>query len=146
MINNWSLICKTVTAFLCLVCAAASAGSEEIESRDFYLFNLSLDAGNHTLEGSQKISYLNDSGADLGEIRLRLDINLSIPGAMEVLSVADNEGHELEWRYLPADRTLEINRVMFETEEELESVTVDPDAVCPDIDLSNNSWPVAASG
>jgi len=103
MIGSSSRICPTVTAFLFLVCVAALAGSLEIESKDFYLFNLSLDAGNHTLEGSQKISYLNDSGADLGEIRLRLDINLSIPGAMEVLSVADNEGHELEWRYLPAE-------------------------------------------
>jgi len=90
-------------SFLWLVLTASVVVGQTVENRDSYAFKLNLRADDHVLDGRARLSYLNDSGAELNEIRLRLDINLSMPGAMEVLSVADAEGVEMPWRYLAAE-------------------------------------------
>lgn len=40
------------------------------------------------------------------------------------------------------DRNLDTNILAFETTEELKSVVIDPVGFCPDLDRTNNTWPV----
>ena len=43
------------------------------------------------------------------------------------------------------DRLKRVNLVNFETGEELKSVVIDPDGVCPDLNESDNRWTSAGS-
>lgn len=68
---------------------------------DTYRMNLNLSTERGTLEGQVFLAYLNNSQQALGEIRCRLDINLSFPDSMEILAVKAASGEELTWEYLP---------------------------------------------
>jgi hypothetical protein len=55
-----------------------------------------------------------------------------------VVEAITSGGNRLRAR---ADRTLEVCRVLFKSDEDLTSVVIDPDQLYPDIDRSNNTWP-----
>jgi hypothetical protein len=75
--------------------------SERAGGADAYWFALNLDTEAGELSGSARMHYHNDSGRPLEELRFRLDINLSFPGAMRVLSAKGAGGEALAWRTMP---------------------------------------------
>ncbi|MEN6309939.1 MAG: M1 family aminopeptidase [Acidobacteriota bacterium] len=68
---------------------------------DSYEIDLRLDAAAGRLAGRVVLLYTNNSGAALGEIPLRLDLNLGGSEAMTIDSVRDAGGRALAWRYEP---------------------------------------------
>ncbi len=59
-----------------------------------------------------------------------------------VIEAETARGKKLRQR---ADRRKTVNRLIFATSEKLKSVVIDPKAACPDVDVSNNSWPKQSS-
>ncbi|MDP6723351.1 MAG: hypothetical protein QGF59_32105, partial [Pirellulaceae bacterium] len=59
--------------------------------------------------------------------------------AFPVVVEAETErGKKLRQRI---DRTKKVNRLVFATRDDLKSVVIDSDEICPDLDVSNNRWP-----
>jgi hypothetical protein len=83
-----------------LILAAFSSNS--LAEPDSYRFELSLDAEVGELSGVVWVDYANDSSQALGEVQLRLDINLSFADSMRIAYVKEQDRKELRWRHIPA--------------------------------------------
>lgn len=68
---------------------------------DSYQIMLNLDINKGQLDGRMTLHYGNPGKEALENIRLRLDMNLDSSASIKILSVQDDNGVELEWRYQP---------------------------------------------
>ena len=85
---------------LLILAALAYAASSKADS---YRMKLTLDAGKSETAGTVAVSYQNNSGLQLSEIRFRLDINGSFEDSMQIVSIKDKNGSDLSWRHEPLE-------------------------------------------
>jgi len=75
--------------------------SPEIIQADTYRLKVDIDPNKNRLIGQMHLKYKNSDIASLSEVRMRLDLNLTRPNSMKIVSVHDISGKELRWCYMP---------------------------------------------
>ncbi len=85
-----------VSGLMCIV-----AGLVAFAQADSYQLELDLDTDKGQLDGRMTLHYSNPGKEALDNIRLRLDMNLDSSDSIKILSVQNDNGVELEWRYQP---------------------------------------------
>ncbi len=90
------------TIFAALMLGFSMFSIPLLAATNSYLFELELDTAQGVLTASERIQYLNNSSESLNELYFRLDFNLSLDDAMQILAVRGQEGRDLLWRYQSA--------------------------------------------
>ncbi|MBI3660417.1 hypothetical protein HY230_08110 [Candidatus Acetothermia bacterium] len=106
-----------VLVFVCFVVTTSSVGADPLDPSGKYTIDAKLDIGNHTLDATETVDYLNDGDTPLSAVYFLLYPNYSKernpkldpavtdqgywdgfdPGGVEILSVKDANGNALKY-------------------------------------------------